>query len=530
MKFRKADTRTLWVFAIIAIIILVIILTGTWKRFAFFITFANFFGFESVVPTGTSMIGLNLDRGDLEYFTGEKWVKIKELGEDFHLDVYQFNPNEIKGDISNFYTKTKRYPETFSIDVNHWRYWEENLEENDVLIYSRSKNGFFPDDSLKYFLRHTDDSLREEGKTIEGFTSLFLDFEKSSEILKKTISWRDSILFGGDCEKFVPLKIKFETPHLSFKQDANQPNVYFYQLRKIDEYLVIDLSEPVEFGREDKYKESCFEIESFKDINRNGWKNSAKVIFSYTKYKGDNGVAKIEWDGNRWNYVLKDEDGHFIQDSDSISMFNNLVVGTFSHGLFGLPLFLQEQQAGFFAGNDMGVFVEVPQLNELGQRISLNIDSIKSGRYEQQEFGDWDEKERSKRISQFIYGILNEHNKYLLPPKIPLPDMPEYFFILENDYLVLMNNLGVLQNVVISANDIIFDRKLVGEVTSGGTIKLKYGYEYMGGAIFEGSSPGLDFMNGKNVFEFSYSEIYVHPKVFKKLNRGDIPSATLRNS
>src|SRR5690606_32732311 len=58
------------------------------------------------------------------------------------------------------------------------------------------------------------------------------------------IEWRDSILSGRKCEKFLNIDGKN------------------YAARKVDDYLLVDLSLPIS-GRGEKYGEGCFGFENY---------------------------------------------------------------------------------------------------------------------------------------------------------------------------------------------------------------------------------------------------------------------------
>ncbi len=586
MNFRKADTRTLWVFAIIAVFILVIILTGTWKRFAFFITFANFFGFEDAPPIGTSIIGVNMESDDLRFFTGEKWVKIKNDPE-FVLDVYKFKPDEIKKELLKFYRDTPRKPEIFSIDVNRWSYWEAKVDPSRIRVYegndqhfkeeyfvridNKIKNGYEGPSEAIFGLGNANslkEAFTETNKDMRQFDDNFLNLYYSEPLLK-VIGWKESILEGGSCEKFAPLKLKFETSPLSFKQDSNNPENYFYKVQKIEEYLFVDLSKPVEAGQEEKYKDDCLKTEFNGDTNRPGVMNPAEIKIEFVDETGLQDIdTRITWtkfregDSFSWGYSFKDYEqtslsGIKIIDSPTLSLQDDTSGSVSSSGYKGPPKIFKipgHKVYDFYEGfsfltrhsssNKPAPFNKKNQeaneihafINPTGESPSkyqeINLDNVLVTNTEP--FFDTSRGLNNDLfvINRFVFTILDEYNKHLKSPVIftppYYPDMSEYFFVLEDRALVLMDNREVKQNVKIFANNIFLGSQFVGEVSLEGVISINYGWD--NSAVLQGNSPALDFMNGKNVFDFSYSETKVYPKIFKKLGRADIPSSTLRTS
>ncbi len=546
MKSRRADIRTIWVFAVVAVLVLVIVLSGVWKKFEFFTTLVSFLGFEKGVPSGASMIGLNLDKGDLEYFTGEKWVKIKSDA-DFVLDVYQFNPNEVKNQILQFYRNTPRKPETFSIDVNLWRYWDVGFsqEVGKAKISSLTKNGFAgPTLGESAHLSYTD-SLDYEG--ISSLSSVeshnfynVLKIESDSQKLEKIIYWRDSIFAGKSCEKFLPLKIIFKNSQLS-PPLVNEDSKYL--VRKIDEYIFVDLSKPVESGTEEKYGDGCFKIESFKDIDRSNLINTATVQIKFIEDGTNSKIwwiipqgksllawyyesSKTDWNKQIMNpskYLRSSEDGkiplkyHLDKEDDFYAGLAELAVVRSSGNVAALNNKVEAY--------DVHVYVENKEIN-LDRVLVKNINAIFDKNTERGLNNDFFVSDN------FVYAILDEYNTHLKSPPIPISnyraDMPEYFFVLENDNLILMNNYKVKQNVKIFDSKVILGTRQVGEVSLEGIISIRYGFGL--DAVFEGNAPALDFMHGKNIFDFSYSpaDVYVYPNGFKKINRADISHKTLR--
>src|SRR3989338_5847989 len=121
---RRGEVRMIWVLGILAVLILVLVLSGLWKRFDFFIFIANLLGFDvGTPPEGTSIVGINLADGNLRYFTGNKWKEIKTEGnKPFVLGNYEFIPEKFYIAFYNFYVKSERRPNNLKLNVNHWRY------------------------------------------------------------------------------------------------------------------------------------------------------------------------------------------------------------------------------------------------------------------------------------------------------------------------------------------------------------------------------------------------------------------------
>ncbi len=584
MKFKKADTRTLWVFAIVAVFILAIILTGVWKKIGFFITFANFFGFEQIAPPGTSILGVNMDGDDLRFFTGEKWVKIKDDTE-FVLDVYKFKPEEIKKALLAFYRDTPRKPEIFSLDVNRWSYWDAKVSSSRVTVYdeenvyskdyfveidNKIKNGYEGPLETEFGLGHSN-ALKEAftnlNKNRRQFDGNFLN-SYYSQPLSKVISWRDSILEGGSCEKFALLKLKFETSPLSFKQDSNYPENYFYNVQKIEEYLVVDLSKPVEAEKEEKYRDGCFKTEYFKDIDRIDSMNPTEIKIKFvdkTSSMMNDIDTIIKWAkfGGRsffsWGYsvyMLEQTTSSSIKSIESTtqSLKDTAEFGDVSEAgnrrankLFWIPdgkdedfydglavltrqSISSDKLTPFNRRNDEASEIHV-FINPTGEIPSkyqeINLDNILITNTE-----PWFDTSRGFNnnlfaINKFVFTILDEYNKYLKIPGISLTTdlttLPNYFFLFKDNSLILVDKLGLGQNIEVLSGKIIVGTQILGEINSKEIISINYSPNI----ISVGQFPIVDFLNKKNLFDLTYGIDPTSLLGYSMLSKEAIPSKIL---
>ncbi|MEK6847176.1 MAG: hypothetical protein AABY16_03355, partial [Nanoarchaeota archaeon] len=273
----------------------------------FFIFVANLLGFESdEAPAGVGIVGVDLTSGDLKYFTGEKWRTIPIDKEVFKIGGYTFAPKTVKETFSRFYVDPQnRRPQRLVFEVgqskNKWRYWE-------VFSYSVGFNGVNINDILKNSYAGPQKiftlSLANDGALNGGFERYLEDFSLNNiytgDILK-IVAWRDQILEGNSCEKFLILNLK--------KDDLDAPKKF--TVRKIDNYIFVDLEKPVFEGTLQKWDNvGCFSAPTYTDFDRSSWSNEATVQFSYTEKDGKNGLEKVWWlPQSGWVYVSHDTDG-----------------------------------------------------------------------------------------------------------------------------------------------------------------------------------------------------------------------------
>lgn len=369
---------------IIAFFILIMVFLSLTGNFGKLNTIINYLpGFEQQIPEGTSIIGLNLGENTLEYYVaGDKWTKIKLSEPFFVLGNYEFSPTEVKDNLYDFYLRTERRPSSLSLSINQWRYWNVMIGdnyENLLKITGFTKSGFLGPRSegtlslnyLTIIKGGIDESLRRV------YSPLFIEHELSSPVFGNAISWRDQILEGNSCEKFLTLNIKQDGVS-SIKQ---------YSVRKIDEYLLIDLSKPVE-GRAEKWtNSSCFEIEQYKEEPKQTIALTVQVKFYDSFLKKD---LVFTFDPERgWNLPdTRYETGAlFWKDTKYRYSINGANTGSFHLGLAEIL------KTG---GTDISSLV-------VGFGNPENLDLV----YEKQSFSKLDIDNRGV----ILYNILNEYNK-----------------------------------------------------------------------------------------------------------------------
>jgi hypothetical protein len=541
---KKADVRNIWVFAVVGALVLVVILSGVWKRFDFFITIASFLGFDSgAPPAGTSIIGVNMEKGDLRYFTGEKWVKIDENAKAYLLDIYEFNPAEIKKSIKSFYRDTKRKPETFSISVNNWRYWNIRFSTDGygkATISTETKKGFAgPLSTEKADLGYAD-VLDFKGYSyasrVGSYFPFFLDFEaeKNSDLLSKVVVWRDSILQGNSCEKFLELNVKLKDVQLAPPQ--NKPK---YTVRKIDQYIFIDLNEPVFIGTVEKYLNSdCFKVDSYKDFDRSSWKNDATVQINFIEndaFLGAGTPSKILWSPLshtsffEWSYQSEKTN------DKKVSLIDKSKPALFASGTKRPPSkYHLDYEKDFYKGlielvatrtkNKLAAF------NHAEEAYDIHV-FVKSGTQVTEVTLDDILVTNTKPIvdtprglnndpvvsDKFVYAVLDEYNKYLNPLY--------YFDIIANDgrqnllkngansgvymksgflyYSVPKNNAGEFDNYIIGS---VEDQKFVIGFSGFPSFEsLKQQYPLLTSDMYNAIKDALNYIQGKKVTEVNVS-------------------------
>ena len=312
--FRKGDdTRTIFVPIILAFIILIAYFTGAFgalNKFIFEAKQLPDFAFANST-SGISLLAVNLkDKGDLQYFTGEKWKTIDSSKDyDFTLGSYTFNPLDVKKKFIEFY-EGERKPSNFKMSVNDWRYWdvfprgtisgESLVSGGKVPIVSRAKNGFVGVELIEFGYLDYNNIFSYD--YVSDYKPFILQNEFSGNI-QTVIAWRDSILEGNACEKFLTLNTYQKVG------DANTPVSLVprkYTVRKIDQYIFVDLDRYVREGAVQNWdKVDCFKVEQYDDnlIDRSSWKNDAVVQFSYTENDWGSDSEKVLWKPNEgWVY------------------------------------------------------------------------------------------------------------------------------------------------------------------------------------------------------------------------------------
>lgn len=372
---------------------------------------------------GNGVLGVNIATGNLEYYTGESFKKF--TGQEVALlGGYEFNIKDVQGKISDFYFKTERRPSNFfNIKVNNWRYWTlslYSLKDIIVKIEAHTIPGFRgPITEQKYgTLDGYSNSLKYSYYPYEsndvvvrnGYLSSFieLDSKYSGNHMPEAFEWMDSILQGNKCEKFLTL---------SLKQKDTQKDLT-YTVRKVDGYLVIDLTKPVDSGNIEKWKnEKCFEKESYFgyiQTTPKTYDNAAKVEFYYTNLDGydlfgqdvdEKLIYSVEkgWTYQQsWGIDKTDEESisrapEIYRQLADKNLYDGLILLTKKDGIFSQ----KEVAFNYDSRTGQGVFV-----NKLPVAINLNGKK-------------WDglnSKQDEILISEFIYGILDKYNSFAIVP------------------------------------------------------------------------------------------------------------------
>src|SRR3989344_1661861 len=272
-------------------------------------------GFNNSAPDGTSIVGVNMETGGLEYFTGDKWREIDSKTDKFVLGSYEVDPSILNNKISSFYLDSERRPKEFSLEINSWRYWDVYMWGLDFkrvsFVRPKVKEGFVnterilvKGESLEIGYDNDGEIKPKDLQDVDlniGYLPRFAEVEvdENPQAVAQVISWRDSILEDNKCEKFLDLTVKVNKEEKPLR----------YAVRKVDNYIFIDLNKPVYEGKKQEWdKEDCFGVENYED-DKNvdvDLKYSVKVNF---KEKGDYFFSKdidsfVVFDSlkNSWSY------------------------------------------------------------------------------------------------------------------------------------------------------------------------------------------------------------------------------------
>ncbi len=385
----------------IAFFVLAVILIALGTKFyggpsGFINTFKNLipsFG-DVKTPEGVTLIGLNLEDGSLRYYSGTKWEEIEtdEKGESV-LGDFKFKKADVLAEINTFYRFPRKPPE-YLFSVSDWRYWTAySGGDLNVAVEDKIKNNF--QGPGKVILSFTLDNKLRAG------VGPYLDNEYFNQVysdeIKKFIAYRDQILEGGPCEAFVK---KFNL--------GGSP--VSYTVKKIDNYLILDLAKPVPEGSEEKYKDGCFGVENYLDnVDRSTWKNNAFVEIDFKK---DRNIGKLWWKKDAWYYQSGDTGWSFvpIYHPDTNNRENTKVpeeLRATHWNLFykGLSETIAKKDNGLdkFGAKSIEVFV-----GKEGAMKKLEIWRSEFGIFD--DVGSFKDENSFKR---FIYEILNEYNRYL---------------------------------------------------------------------------------------------------------------------
>ena len=231
------------------------------------------------------------------------------------LGSYEVDPSILNNKISSFYLDSERRPKEFSLEINSWRYWDVYMWGLDFkrvsFVRPKVKEGFVnterilvKGESLEIGYDNDGEIKPKDLQDVDlniGYLPRFAEVEvdENPQAVAQVISWRDSILEDNKCEKFLDLTVKVNKEEKPLR----------YAVRKVDNYIFIDLNKPVYEGKKQEWdKEDCFGVENYED-DKNvdvDLKYSVKVNF---KEKGDYFFSKdidsfVVFDSlkNSWSY------------------------------------------------------------------------------------------------------------------------------------------------------------------------------------------------------------------------------------
>lgn len=360
---------------IIAGLIIVLVLTGFWKKIDFIVYVIGLIGFQTASPEGNGIIGLNLVSGNLEYYTGEAFKTFYE--QDLALLAgYEFNIKDTSSKLSSFYFDTPRRPEILILEINNWRYWIVSLGKSfDTLgVIAFTKKGYVGPTGESYLIDE------KNGYALSGFAKI--DSLEPSKPIEKIIEWRDSILQGNKCEKFLTLRVKEK----GIEKDLT------YTVRRVDRHLIIDLTKPIR-GTEKWMNVNCFGFVNYKDEDRGSTNLTVYIQFA--------------------DAVLENKRLTFS--------FNPVTGWNLPNTLYDPGLFSSERSRYSIAGDKYNLFKEgLYTILETGKDdISSfvvgvgnpsNLDLV----YEKDVFT----KEDLKNNDKIVYEILGNYSRILTPTKV----------------------------------------------------------------------------------------------------------------
>src|SRR3989344_5948674 len=295
---RKGDVSVSYIIAVVVAVLAVVIGLMSVGLLKTPILLAKYLpDFKTEAPEGTSIVGVNLKTNELRYFTGERWRTIKDSNDFFVLDKYEFVPNDLKREIEDFYFDTLRKPVRLSIDINHWRMGGAHLDNRNIAIFFKTKEGFISSGLEEFYSIDYFDNPKFVSSVIVSreshiYTPHFSDLEiQRKPIVNDATTWRDSILQGNKCEKFF---------YFSGLKENKQISDNKYTVRKVDNYLFVDLGKPVISGKDEKWaNDDCFGVENYAD---DGARDVAKFSIHVAFYDSTVGrrIAFIYTPGKGW--------------------------------------------------------------------------------------------------------------------------------------------------------------------------------------------------------------------------------------
>ncbi len=392
---RLGEMQTKTIVGIIAFVVLGIVVFSVSERFEVFYFIADLFGFDAPLKPA-QIVGIDLKSGELQYLDveSESWKNVP-LGIDFAVISGELiSPEEILKTLNDFYLKTERRPRVLDISASSWRRWIVNgpFDFGKIQIMTETKKGFVGEE-LKS-LGYLDYSGVFEFPSYEK--PYLLDLESSLPALQLAIDWRDQILGGKTCEKFLTFNLK-ETGSLKSIQKK-------FSVRKEHSngrYLFVDFSKPV-FENSDKWTDvDCFNVNEYNHIDRVGWENGAVVEIRFTDNDGVNTLEKVTWEPkNGWKFNTKENVDSFGRNLKNSDFYYGLVELTKSGGIF-------EKLDATFGKDFEGVFIK--PIEHIGfQKVDLNFPKLT----EWGEFGG----DNEQIITLFNYRVLDKYNQYILSP------------------------------------------------------------------------------------------------------------------
>lgn len=329
------------IYGVVAFVVLFILTSAAAGKYNDFGLFVSLFGFNNSVEQfeGSGIVGYNLDNGGNSYFlsgasiyhyNGNEWVKVPN--EEMKIAGQIFNPGDFSREMTQFYFFTSRFKKTWDFPGDSSREiladnaWSIGFGDSGFILFDIIPNNGLSGETSQFYLG-LDDKLYSEDKLItdEAYVSL----------IPKLVAWRDQILQGGGCEKFIEI------------------NGESYTVRKQYPYLIVDLNNPA--SGEEKYN-SC--SDDFGKSFVNNYDLSVSFVFDKVR---KNFLYKSEED--KWVYFGDQKDKFSFSEFDARDFYGGLSVildKAFkrSHSAFNARMFNFKTQDTIFLNSEIKDYLD----------------------------------------------------------------------------------------------------------------------------------------------------------------------------
>ena len=388
---------------------------------------------QTSIEVEESKLGYTIYGGNLNYYNGNEWKKIDVSQNSFSLNDYEFSPAEAKTNFVDFFFFSERRPTRLTIERNHWIKWfighnkyynpQNSYEFIPLNIYPVPKQGYsYP--RSNYDIERNYDASKSIGyptrdfyisKPTISYEDKLMGLSAEDKDVQTILAWKNSILDGNSCEKFISLKIN--------------GIIQNYSVKKQDYQLYIDLDEPVYPGTYELWQnESCFEYENYEDIDRTNWVNEAELKLEVIdRGTWDDDSIVFTWKSSLgWTYENIDKETGTIIDmmDEEIPFYYRAAPYNQKDFFGGLNKIINGMDGDYYKTTDSNwrnfwgtITEDIPNLQDKIKNIDI-YDS--DGNLMERILFEDIAKEGylggdSKKEKELIYTILNSYNTYLKP-------------------------------------------------------------------------------------------------------------------